>query len=230
VGYALGWHHYLTLEQLGRSREALSATVADHPLLAPAVFAALYAAAVAFAFPAASILTIFGGFLFGAAVGGVLVAFAATAGATALFLATQTAVGDSLRRRLGGRAERLAAGFEENAFGYLLALRLAPVFPFFLVNIAPALFKVPLRTFVSATFIGILPGAFVYAFLGSGFDTALAGAAQEGRAPVFADLVTGRVTLAFALLALFALAPAVARSFGFKAGPRGAMKTPKPIQ
>jgi uncharacterized membrane protein YdjX (TVP38/TMEM64 family) len=210
-GYAMGWHRYFSLMFLAESRDALNAYVADHYVLSLVGFGLVYALAVAFAFPAASVLTIFGGFLFGWLVGGSVVAIAATVGATALFLAARSAVGDFLRERVGGRSAAFADGFEENAFGYLLVLRLAPVFPFFLVNIAPALFKVPLRTYVGATFLGILPGVFAYSYLGDGIDSVLTAARESGQAPSIGDLVTPKITLAFAVLALVAAIPVVVR-------------------
>jgi uncharacterized membrane protein YdjX (TVP38/TMEM64 family) len=172
----------------------------------------LYALVVALSVPAASILTIFAGFLFGWFAGGFLVAIAATAGATVLFLAARTAFGDFLRERAGDRVLRLAEGFEKDAFGYLLALRLAPVFPFFLVNIAPAFFHVRLRTYLAATFLGILPATFVYAYLGRSIDAVLTEAHQAGRPVGLADLVSPQVTVAFLLLALIALLPVAVRA------------------
>ena len=115
--------------------------------------------AAALSFPAAAILTIFSGFLFGWLPGTVFAMLGATGGATLLFLAARTAFGGFLRERVGGFAARLSDGFARDAFSYLLVLRLAPFIPFFVVNIAPALFNVRLRTFVLATVIGILPGA-----------------------------------------------------------------------
>ncbi|WP_040676578.1 TVP38/TMEM64 family protein [Nitratireductor pacificus] len=209
AGYALGLHHYLSLTFLAESRDALRAHVAANPVLAPAGFAVLYALAVAFSFPAASVLTLFAGFLFGWLVGGAVVAVAATAGASALFIAARTALGDVLSRRLGGRVSQMARGFEDDAFGYLLVLRLAPIFPFWVVNIAPALFNVRLGTYALATFIGILPGTFAYAYLGYGLDSVLTAAAQSGRAVTLADLVTPQLTIAFAALAVVALIPIV---------------------
>jgi uncharacterized membrane protein YdjX (TVP38/TMEM64 family) len=97
-----------------------------------------------------------------------------------MFLAARSAFGDFLRDKVGGRVRRLADGFEKDAFSYLLVLRLAPIFPFFVMNIAPALFNVPLRTYVAATFLGILPGTFAYAYLGQGIDSVLVAARQAG--------------------------------------------------
>lgn len=210
-GYAMGWQRYLSLTYLAESRDTLKAYVAQNHLLSLVFFAAVYVLAVAFSFPAASILTIFGGFLFGWLAGGTVVAFAATTGATLLFIAARSAFGNALRDKVGGKAAKLADGFEENAFGYLLVLRLAPVFPFFVVNIAPALFNVGLRTYVAATFLGILPATFAFAYLGEGVDSVLVAAQQAGREPSVHDLVTPKIVIAFALLALVALIPTVVR-------------------
>lgn len=211
-GYAMGWHEFLSLEFLADSREMLKSTVADNYLLSLVGFLVLYALAVAFSFPAASVLTIFAGFLFGWLVGGTIVAFGATAGATAIFLAARSAFGDFLKDRVGGKVARLAEGFEKDAFSYLLVLRLAPVFPFFVINIAPALFNVPLRTYVIATFFGILPGTFAYAYLGEGVDSVLMAAREAGRDISIGDLVTTEITIAFAALATVAAIPTVVKN------------------
>ena len=138
--------------------------------LSAAGFVAFYALAAAFSFPAAFVLTIFGGFLFGWLPGADRSPSSARpAVRRLLFLAARTAFGGFLRERLGGLAASLAEGFEQDAFAYLLVLRLAPFIPFFVVNIAPALFNVRLRTFVAATAIGILPGALAYSWLGQGW-------------------------------------------------------------
>ena len=172
---------------------------------------AVYAAAVAFSFPAASVLTIFGGFLFGWALGAALAVVAATVGATALFSAARTAFGEGLKERLSGISAKLADGFEHDAFAFLLVLRLAPFIPFVAVNIAPALFNVRLKTFVAATAIGIVPGAIAYAWLGEGLDSVLAAAAAAGRHVKVKDLVTPEITVAFALLSLVALVAAIVK-------------------
>lgn len=211
AAYALGLQRYLSLDFLAGSSDWLKAYAAAHPVLAPALFFAVYVLTVTLSFPAASVLTVFGGFLFGWLQGGILVAFAATLGASLLFLAARGALRDMLRRRLGGFAERAARGFEEDAFGYLLALRLAPVFPFFAVNIAPAFFRVGLGTYVAATFLGILPGTFAYAWLGQGAGSVLEAARRAGREARLAELATPEITLAFALLALVAALPLVVR-------------------
>ena len=92
---------------------------------------------------------------------------------TAVFLIARTALGDSLRNRAGPALQRMEAGFKENAFSYLLVLRLVPLFPFWLVNLVPAFLGVRLRTYLLGTFIGIIPGTFVFATVGAGLESVL---------------------------------------------------------
>ncbi|MGJ8569599.1 MAG: TVP38/TMEM64 family protein [Hoeflea sp.] len=211
AAYATGVQEYLTLTVLAEQREALKGFVADHRIASILGYFALYAVAVAFAFPAASILTIFAGFVFGWLIGGILTVFAATTGAAAIFLSARSAFGDVLRKRAGPFAAKLADGFAEDAFGYLLVLRLAPVFPFFVINIAPAFFDIKLRTYVAATFLGIIPGTFAYTWLGQGLDSVIVAAA--GREISISDLVTPEITIAFAGLAIVAAIPTIIRKF-----------------
>jgi uncharacterized membrane protein YdjX (TVP38/TMEM64 family) len=211
IGYAYGLNDYFSLTFLAEQREALSAYVEANFAMSLLSFGALYAVATAFSFPAASILTIFGGFLFGWLIGSIVVAVSATLGATALFLAAKTAFGDFLKEKVGGRVKNLAEGFENDAFSYLLVLRIAPVFPFFIMNIAPALFNVSLRTYVAATFLGILPGVFAYAYLGQGVESVLIAAQESGQEASVADLVTTEITLAFAALAIVAVIPTIVK-------------------
>jgi uncharacterized membrane protein YdjX (TVP38/TMEM64 family) len=211
VGYALGLQDYLSLGFLAEQREALRAYVDANFLWSALLFLVVYILAVAFSFPAASVLTIFGGFLFGWVTGGALVAVGATVGASILFLATRSAFGSFLRHRVDGVVKKMADGFRENAFGYLFVIRLAPVFPFFVVNIAAALFDISLSRFVAATFFGILPGTFAYAYLGQGVDSVLVAAQANGREAQLADLVTRDITFAFFALALVALIPTLVR-------------------
>lgn len=211
LGYALGLQDYLSLDFLAEQRQALRAYVDANFLTSAMLFLGVYIAAVAFSFPAASVLTIFGGFLFGWMIGGALVAVGATVGASILFLATRSAFGGFLRHRVDGVIKKLADGFRENAFGYLFVIRLAPVFPFFVVNIAAALFDISLGRFVAATFFGILPGTFAYAYLGQGVDSVLVAAQESGQEAKISDLVTTEITVAFFALALVALIPTLVR-------------------
>jgi uncharacterized membrane protein YdjX (TVP38/TMEM64 family) len=165
----------ISLEALVRHRAAIAAFVTAHFDLALLAYIALYVATVALSLPGAAFLTAAGGFLFGVGLGAAAAVVGATIGATIVFLVARTALGDPLLRRAGPRAKELALGFRENAFSYLLFLRLVPVFPFFLVNLVPAFSGVPLSVFIAATVLGIIPGTIVYAFAGTGLDSVIAG-------------------------------------------------------
>ncbi len=210
-GYAKGWHEFLSLDYLVDSRDMLKQMVADRYLQAVFGFIAVYAVATAFSFPAASILTIFAGFLFGWLIGGIAAIIGATIGATAIFVAARTAFGDFLKEKVGGKVAKLAKGFEKDAFSYLFVLRLAPIFPFFVMNIAPALFNVSLRVYIAATFLGIIPGGLAYAYLGEGLDSVIVSAAEAGREVTIKDIVTKQIVIAFAVLALVAAIPTVVK-------------------
>jgi uncharacterized membrane protein YdjX (TVP38/TMEM64 family) len=162
---------FISFETLREHRSELMTFVAGMPLTAVAIFVLVYAVATAFSFPGGALLTIAGGFLFGIWVGTAAVTVGATLGATALFLAARTALGDSLRRRAGPALRKMEEGFAENALSYLLVLRLIPLFPFFLVNLVPAFLGVSLRTYVLGTAIGIIPGTFVFTSIGAGLGS-----------------------------------------------------------
>jgi uncharacterized membrane protein YdjX (TVP38/TMEM64 family) len=209
VAWLAGVQDYLSLSYLDDQRVLLGSWVTNKPVLASLLFMAIYTAAVALSLPAASVLTIFAGFLFGWLHGGSMVVIAATLGATILFLAARSGFGGLLKDKLGAKAEAFAEGFRKDAFGYLLVLRLAPVFPFFLVNIAPAFFNVKTRDYVLATALGILPGTFAFAWLGEGVGSVLDAAKASGSTPSVSQLVTPQITIAFAALAVVAAIPLV---------------------
>ena len=171
--FALGVQRYLSLDALRANRDWLYWQVTDHLALALGVFVLVYAGVVTLSLPGATILTLAGGCLFGLWLATGVAIIAATFGATLLFLAARTAFADLLRARAAPWLKRLSAGFQENAFSYLLFLRLAPAFPFFVVNLVPAFLGVRLHTFVLATFLGIIPGTFVYASVGAGLRNLL---------------------------------------------------------
>lgn len=112
-------------------------------------------------------MTLLGGFLFGQILGTCLVIVSAAVGATILFLSAKLASEDFLNQKAGPWMSKMKAGFQENAFYYLLTLRLIPIFPFVAINLVAAVFQIPLKTFVVGTFIGIIPGSFVFVSIGN---------------------------------------------------------------
>ncbi|MEZ5788328.1 MAG: TVP38/TMEM64 family protein [Xanthobacteraceae bacterium] len=172
--FATGLHRELSFATLIRHRAAIDTFVTEHRFAAFASFVVLYIAVVALSIPGAFILTVSGGLIFGAVFGGIAAFVGALVGASIIFLIARTALGGWLVKRAGPFAERLANGFRRDAFNYLLFLRLVPAFPFWLVNIVPALVGVQLSTFIAATALGIFPLTFAIAFFGSGLDSTIA--------------------------------------------------------
>jgi len=166
--FALGLQHQVTLASLKAHRDALEAYVHSHPIQAAAIFAAMYAIFTACSIPVGTPMTVAGGFLFGLSEGASLVIVSATIGATVIFLAAKTALASFFKAHMGATARKMEEGVRRNAFFYVLFTRLVPVFPFFAVNIAAGLLGVATRTYVAATFLGMIPGVIVYAGLGSG--------------------------------------------------------------
>ncbi|HMD62897.1 MAG TPA: TVP38/TMEM64 family protein [Stellaceae bacterium] len=194
-----GGYRYLTFSALARNRDWLCGLVQQWGILAAFVYVAVYATLVALSVPGAAILTISGGFLFGTWVGGLCAVIGATLGATAIFLAARAGLG-GLAQRAGRFVGKLEAGFRADAFNYLLVLRLVPIFPFWLVNLVPALVGVRLPTYMLATFLGIIPGTFVYASLGNGLGSLV----EE---PDLAIIFKPSVLLPIVGLGLLALVP-----------------------
>jgi len=202
---ALDLEEYITFETLQEHRSWLVTQVGRHSVLTAVVFVLGYATVVAFSIPGAAVLTISAGFLFGTVLAAVLAVVGATLGAVAVFLAARTAFGDCLRARAGAALTRMRDGFQENAFHYLLVLRLVPLFPFWLVNLVPAFLGVPLRTYVLATFFGIIPGTVIFASVGDGLGAIL----DEGKKPNLLVIFEPEILLPLIALAVFALLPVI---------------------
>jgi uncharacterized membrane protein YdjX (TVP38/TMEM64 family) len=192
---ATGWYKELSPAALLERRAAIDSLMAEHRIAALAAFVGVYAVAVALSVPGAVFLTICGGIVFGGFIGGLAALVGATIGATVVFLVAKTALGDCLTRRVGCHTEKLAAGFCADAFNYLLFLRLVPLFPFWLVNLVPALCGVRLATFVAATALGIIPGTFAFAYFGAGLDSAVTAQTAAYRVCMAAALPDCRLEL-----------------------------------
>ena len=171
--FALDLDRYLSLDTLKEHRVAIQAWVGGNGLLAALVYMAIYATAVAFSVPGATVITVTGGFLYGPFLGTLYTVIGATTGSAAVFLAARYAFGDWLRARAGPSIRRMETEFRENGVSYMLVLRLVPLFPFFLVNLVPAFLGVSFRLYLICTLVGIIPGSFVYALVGDGAGAVL---------------------------------------------------------
>lgn len=211
IGLALasGITEHLTLAELKLRRDELQALVSQHPALSLAAYILIYIAVVSLSLPGALIMTLSGGFLFGPWFGGLAAATGASLGAAVIFLICRTAIGDALRGKAGSTIARIEEGVRRDAFSYLLTLRLIPVMPFWLVNLAAGFVAIPLRTFLVATVLGILPGSLVYAGLGSGLGHVFA----SGQEPNLRVIFEPQVLLPLIGLSLLSLLPIVLRRF-----------------
>jgi len=166
--YFSGATDYLSYEALREHLSTLQGFVASHTALAFLALVVVYAIGTALSLPAMSVVTVASGLIYGLALGFAGVLLGAVIGATAIFVIVRTSLGDPLREKVRPWLGRFERGFQKDEFNYLLALRLVPVFPFWVLNIAPALLGMKLRNYVLSTALGIIPGTFVYVWVGKG--------------------------------------------------------------
>ncbi len=206
---------YLNLASLKENKDALLSYTNSHPVGAVIFFVLIYTAQTALSLPGATIMTLTSGFLFGGLLGTFYVNIGATLGATLAFLSARYLFRDLVEQKFGGtasaggtttaskRLQSLQMGFSKNGFNYLLTLRLIPLFPFFLVNLASGLTRIRLTSYVGATALGIIPASFVYCNAGQ----------QLGTINTLKDIASPQVLGAFALLGLLALVPIIYQKF-----------------
>jgi uncharacterized membrane protein YdjX (TVP38/TMEM64 family) len=201
-----GLGEWLSLETLRTHRAGLTAWVSAHLVWAALAYVVVYAAAVAVSVPGAVFLTLSGGFLFGAVAGTLLTVVGATTGAVLVFLFARAIFGEAALDRFGERGQRLAEGVRRNAWSYLLALRLVPLFPFFLVNLVPAFVGVRLPVYALTTFFGILPSTAVFSLAGAGLGTVLdSGGELDSRSILTPEIIAALLGLAALSLAAIPL-------------------------
>ncbi len=221
-----GWHHQLTLENVVTQRDRFQQFLAAHGTVSVLAYVAIYALCVALSLPCGLVMTTAGGLLFGWLLGALAAIAGATLGATTVFLMARTAVGDSLKQRAGPWLAKLSEGFQKDALSYMLFLRLVPAFPFWFVNIAPAVLGVPLKTFVVGTLVGIVPATFAFASAGAGLDSVIMAAKNEHAACVaikgpdacplklhVSSLLTKELISALVLIGLVALIPVILKKW-----------------
>ena len=207
--FATGLHHYVSLGALQQHHHALSQWTVQHRFWAVVIFIAAYVVAVAVSIPGATILTIIGGFLFGIVGGSILVVISATVGALVPFIAARTALADTLRRKAGKRLQKMEQGFRNNAISYMLFLRLLPIFPFWLINVAAGALGVRMSTFTWTTLVGIIPGSVVYVSVGNGMSEVIAQGNQINLSIIFQPAIL----IPLAGLAVLSLIPMIYQRF-----------------
>jgi uncharacterized membrane protein YdjX (TVP38/TMEM64 family) len=188
---------YLTIESLKNNRDLLAGLYSDNRFVFVALFIVIYIVQTALALPGAAVLTLAAGAIFGAVMGTVYANIGATIGATLSFLVARYLFHDTIQSKFGPKLQRINNELDKAGFNYLLFLRLVPIFPFFLINLAAGLTRIRLRTFILGTMLGIIPGGFVYCNAGA----SLASINSVG------EIASFRVLGSLALLGLFALTP-----------------------
>ena len=173
IAYAMGWHRILSLKTVGLNYDALKGYIDESLALSLLVFIAVYVVVVALSLPGGSLMTLSGGLLLGWKIGTAASVIGATTGAAVVFLIVRSSLGAGLATRAGPFVAKLGDGFRENAWSYMLFLRLVPLFPFFVVNLVPGLLGVPFGTFVGATFLGIIPATTAYSLAGAGLGSVI---------------------------------------------------------
>ena len=168
-----GWTDYVSLESFRTRQLGIVAFIQSEYYLSILIFIGLYVFSTALSIPGALILTMIGGYLFGALLGAFFSLIGAVVGASILFIAARSAFGDLFKPKMGSSVERMRKELTKNAFFYLLSLRLAPIFPFFVINIAPAFLNIRFSNFFFASLFGMIPGTGVYALMGSGLHKTL---------------------------------------------------------
>jgi uncharacterized membrane protein YdjX (TVP38/TMEM64 family) len=232
-----GWHHHLTLETVVAQRDRFHQALAANVVLSVVAYIMIYALLVALSLPSGLIMTVAGGLLFGWLLGALAAIVGATLGAVIVFIIARSAVGDTLSQRAGPWLAKLSRGFQKDALSYMLFLRLVPAFPFWFVNIAPAVLGVPLRTFVLGTVVGIIPATFAFASAGAGLDSVIMAAKNDHAACVAqkgadacplkisaSQLLTPELMLALVLVGLVALMPVVLKTWKKRRGGHVAAK------
>lgn len=190
---------YLTLASLKSNHQMLLTFYSEHTVLTVAAFMSIYIIQTGLALPGATILSLAAGAIFGPWLGTLYAVSAASVGATLSFVVTRYLLRDAVLQKFGNKLEGINNELELRGLNYLLFLRLVPLFPFFLINLAAGLTRLPLRIFMLGTFFGIIPGGFVYVNAG----------ASLAQINSLSDIASPRVLGSFALLGLFALIPAL---------------------
>ncbi len=161
---------YLSYASLQSHYQQLKGWADHHFFSLLSAFAGIYILAIAISIPGAVFLSLGAGLLFGIFWGTLIVVISATIGATLLFYAVKTSLGEWLAPKTKGWLGKMQNGFQNDAFSYLFILRLIPIFPFWAVNIVPALLNIDAGTFIIATFLGIIPGSIVFVSIGNGLN------------------------------------------------------------
>ena len=194
---------YINFQALKEHRQFLTVWTQENYPLAVCLYMICYIATVLCAIPSSLFFSLTAGFLFGTILGFLYAITSAIIGAAIFFLLIRSALADWLVEKVGKKLQHFEEGFQENAFNYILIMRLIPVFPFFVVNIASAILGVRLFSFLAATFIGVIPSIVIYVSLGNGLGKIF----DHHEIPNIEIIFQPHIFMPLILLAVFALLP-----------------------
>lgn len=201
----LGLDRYLSFQALKENQELLSQWRDEHYLMSVFSFVGAYGVLISISVPVGVWMTLAGGFMFGTLAGGIFSLVGATLGAVVIFYIARYSLTDVLKVKCGAAIIEMENGFKENPLNYMLVLRLVPLFPFWLVNLVPAFLNVSPNTYVIGTLVGMIPGALVYASVGSGLGTVF----ESGTEPDIGIIFSPNIFIPLIGLAILVLVPVI---------------------
>lgn len=194
--FAFDLQQYASLEYVKQQQNTLIEYYNENKVFVLALFGVAYVIITALSLPAATVITLLGGALFGFAIGLVMVSFASTIGATLAFLMSRFLLKDTIQQKYSKQLYKINEGFAKEGAFYLFAMRLVPAFPFFMINIVTALTPIKTKTFYWVSQLGMLPGTAVYVYAGT----------QLAQIESLSDIASPGLITAFVILGIFPLA------------------------
>jgi len=189
----LGLSQYLTLDYIKTSQDRFAQLYTSHRLLVIAVYMTVYITVTALSLPGAAVMTLAGGAMFGFRVGVLIVSFASTIGATLACFVARFLLREWVQAKFGEKLSTINRGIEKEGAFYLFSLRLVPIFPFFVINLAMGLTSMKLWTFYWVSQIGMLPGTMVYVNAGR----------ELGRIESLSGILSPGLIISFIVLGVF---------------------------
>ena len=205
IVYFSGLTHYISIDTLRTYHQQITDYTATHPFLTPLLFISAYVTVAVLSLPLSIYLTLLAGYLFRQPYAVIYVVIGATLGACLIFLAARYAFRDFFKQQAGPYLIRFEKGFKENAVSYMLFLRLIPLFPYWIVNLAPAFLGIPFTTFLWTTALGIIPVAFAFTQIGRGMGHIL----DMHQEFTLKQIINSDVILALITLGFIALVPII---------------------
>lgn len=203
--FGMGWNRYLSLDTLREHGETFRALARDHYVLTLLALMAVFALMTASVIPGVVFITVTAGYLFGPWVGGVATSIAATVGALGVYYVGRSAMGEALRRRAESQAgllKTICEGIDRSTFRYVLVARLVVTVPFHLINLAAGVISAPLKPYVVATFIGLLPAHTIYCWIGAELNEILVNDPDPNLQEMFAQFMWPLMGVGFLSLLL----------------------------